>query len=273
MLGISFWVIPLLAGCSWLGGLLALLCVWFAKGKPHYAFLDPKQQFLYISDIGASSWGQPIFIATSAVMVVLFDIVFISERWLRHSGRLAPNYSKAEKIASIVSIVFSILGAAGLILLTIFDTRDYPKVHEAMLGVFIGGYVISAICVCIEYLILGLLSRKHDHSSGLQTHRQHRIVLASFCLKLLFILMELGLAISFGITEYRGDYNKSAIVEWILALIFIFYVWSYILDFMPATRLWHRGKHGRYPPIKRGSEDMEMEAESYGNQVGGPVYL
>lgn len=46
--------------------------------------------------------------------------------------------------------------------------------------------------------------------------------MASFCIKLLFILIELGLAISFGITEYRGDYNKSAIVEWILALIFIF---------------------------------------------------
>lgn len=153
--------------------------------------------------------------------------------------------------------------------------------------------MISAICVCIEYLILGLLSRKHDHSSGVQTHRQHRIVIASFCLKLLFILIELGLAIAFGITEYRGDYNKSAIIEWILSLIFIFCestlsdrltryglsliicsdVWSYILDFMPATRLWHRGKHGRYPPVKRGSEDMEMEADSYGNQVGGPVYL
>lgn len=38
----------------------------------------------------------------------------------------------------------------------------------------------------------------------------------------MFILMELGLAIAFGITEYRGEYNKSAIVEWVLALIYIF---------------------------------------------------
>lgn len=98
--------------------------------------VDPSQQFLYISDIGASSWGQPIFIGTSTAMVVVFDIAFISERWLRHTGRLTPNYRKSEKVASIVSIVFSIIGAAGLILLTIFDTRDYPTVHQSMLGVF-----------------------------------------------------------------------------------------------------------------------------------------
>ncbi|KUI57279.1 Protein SFK1 [Cytospora mali] len=270
MFGLSYWVIPLFSGCVWLGGLLAMLCTWFAKGKPHYAFLDPRQQFLYISDIGASSWGQPIFIATSAVMVVTFDLVFIGERWLRHTRRLAPNYSKSEKIASLLSIVASIIGAAGLILLTIFDTRDYPKVHEAMLGVFIGGYVISAICVCVEYGLLGLIYRKRDHMAGLQTHDQHRILIASFCVKLAFILIELGLAIAFGVTEYRGNYNASAIIEWILALVYIFYVWSYIPDFLPASKAWHHHGHGRFPPVKRGSEDVEMETES--NQLGGPAY-
>ena len=113
-----------------------MLCVWVAQGEPHYAFMEPSQTILYISDIGASSWGQPIFIATSACMVVTFDLVFIGERWLRHTGRLAPNYNKWEKICSVLSIIASIIGAAGLILLTIFDTRDYPSVHDAMLGVF-----------------------------------------------------------------------------------------------------------------------------------------
>lgn len=32
-----------------------------------------------------------MFIAMSTVTVVVFDISFIAERYLRHSGRLAPN--------------------------------------------------------------------------------------------------------------------------------------------------------------------------------------
>lgn len=58
--------------------------------------------------------------------------------------------------------------------------------------------------------------------SGSGSHRQHRILMVSFCIKLVFIVMELGLAIAFGVTEYRKDYDKSAIIEWILALVYIF---------------------------------------------------
>lgn len=136
MFGISYWVVPAFAGCAWLGGLLGMLLTWIVKGKPQYWFMDPVQKILYISDIGATSWGKPIFIATSCVMVVTFDLVFIAERWMRHTGRLAPNSNKWEKAFSIISIVASIVGAAGLIFLTIFDTARHYTVHHAMLGVF-----------------------------------------------------------------------------------------------------------------------------------------
>lgn len=94
------------------------------------------QQVSFISDIGATSWGKPLFIAGSAVTVVVFDLAFISERWLRHKGRLAKNYNWTEKILSICSMIAAIIGACGLIFLTIFDTRRYPNVHTAMLVVF-----------------------------------------------------------------------------------------------------------------------------------------
>lgn len=114
-----------------------MLCTWISKGEPYYQFMDAtNQHIVYISDIGATSWGKPIFITTSAIMVVTFDLVFITERWLRHKAALAPNHSKKEKIMSALAILFSIVGAAGLILLTIFDTAHYPKVHDSMLGVF-----------------------------------------------------------------------------------------------------------------------------------------
>jgi hypothetical protein len=136
MFGLSYWFIPFFAGSVWLGTLLAMLGTWAAKGKPFYAWDSPGQTVPYISDIAATHWGYPLFIAGSAVTVVSFDLAFISERWLRHKGRLAHNYNMTEKILSIFAIIFAIIGAAGLILLTIFDTKDYPNVHDAMLVVF-----------------------------------------------------------------------------------------------------------------------------------------
>lgn len=46
------------------------------------------------------------------------------------------NKGRFDKACSIISIIFSFIGAAGLILLSIFDDVDYRRVHDAMLGVF-----------------------------------------------------------------------------------------------------------------------------------------
>lgn len=159
-----------------------MLLVWTTSGSPHLPGFHTTQRIAYISDIGA--WYlKPLFIAGSAVTVVVFDIVFIAERWLRHRGRLAHNTSRTQKILSIFAIIFAIIGACGLIFLTIFDTVEYPHVHDSMLVVFIAGYIISAIFICAEYQRLGI------------HFREHRVLRASFWLKLAFIFVELGLAI------------------------------------------------------------------------------
>lgn len=112
-----------------------MLIVWLAEGRPHYVSMEANQHIAYISDIGASG-VKPLFIAGSTVAVVVFDVAFISERWLRHKGRLAHNTSKKQIALSIGAIVFAIIGACGLILLTIFDTRHYPNAHDVLLVVF-----------------------------------------------------------------------------------------------------------------------------------------
>jgi nitrate reductase gamma subunit len=112
-----------------------MLGYWLAAGSPHYEEMGANQKIAYISDIGAT-FLKPLFIAGSTVMVVIFDLAFISERWLRHKGRLTPNYSKWEAFLSVCSIIAAIIGAAGLILLTIFDTKHYPVAHDVLLGVF-----------------------------------------------------------------------------------------------------------------------------------------
>jgi hypothetical protein len=99
--------------------------------------------------------------------------------------------------------------------------------HNVFLGVFIIGYVVSAIFTCIEYQRLGI------------HFREYRILRVSFWIKLTFILVEVALAIAFGATSKTKHYNTAAILEWVIALIWTFYVLSFFIDFIPA----HRTKH------------------------------
>lgn len=250
------------APLTWLrtGTLLAMLGRWAAIGSPVYPdSFNPGQTYPYISDIGATSWGKPLFIAGSAVSVVVFDVAFVSERWLRHRGRLTKNYSTSEKILSVLAILAAIIGACGLIFLTIFDTVRYSRVHTSMLVVFIAGYIVSAIFICAEYQRLGI------------HYRDQRILAVSFWIKLAFIFIEVALVIGFGVMSYKDHYNRAAVLEWIISLFYIFYQWSFIIDFLPATRTKNKGD--RYlPPVKRGDDEMAMNTEAGGNMMGGPVY-
>jgi hypothetical protein len=134
---------------------MGLLIHWTSTGKPHYPSMQPGQHIAYISDVGAESL-KPLFIAGACVTTIFLDLSFFSERWLRHNGRLAANTSMTEKVLSGLSIVFALIGTAGLILLSIFDTLRHPKLHDVFLLLFIAGYIISAIFICWEYQRLGV---------------------------------------------------------------------------------------------------------------------
>lgn len=207
--------------------LLGMLLTWVVDGKPRLQAESANQTVPYISDIGATSWGKPLFITMGTITVVVFDLAFIAERWLRHRGRLANNTSNFQKFLSAVSILFAIIGAVGLILLTIFDTLNHHTLHDTFLVVFIAGYVISAIFICWEYQRLGV------------AHRQIRILAYSFWIKLFFIIVEVALAIAFGVTQRNRNYNVSGVLEWIIALIYFFYVFSFFIDFIPAVHTKH----------------------------------
>jgi len=226
MWGLSYWVFPLFSALVWLSMLLAMLLVWVTNGKPHLSSMSPTQHIAYISDIGATNL-QPLFIAMSTVTVVVFDISFILERYLRHSGRLAANTSTWQKVLSLFTIFFSLVGAAGLISLSILDTLHHHTLHDTFLVVFIAGYVLTAICCCWEYQRLGI------------HYRQHRILRMSFWVKLTFIIVEVALAIAFGTMNTTEHYNKAAILEWIVALVYTFFVLSFFMDFIPAVRTKH----------------------------------
>lgn len=84
------------------GMLLAMFIVWELEGHPHYASMGANQKIAYISDIGAQGL-KPLFIAGCVVTTIFLDLSFASERWLRHTGRLAKNLGMAEKVLSGLS--------------------------------------------------------------------------------------------------------------------------------------------------------------------------
>ncbi|KAI1188281.1 Frag1/DRAM/Sfk1 family-domain-containing protein [Nemania serpens] len=240
---VSFWIFPILSGLIWLGTLLGLFLHWVIDTKERrYASMDPSQRIAYISDVGASEI-KPLFVVGCVLTTIFLDASFISDRLLRHKGRLVPNISLGEKILSGLSIVFAIIGTIGLTFLSGFDTLRHPQLHDIFLLLFILGYLVSAVFVCWEFQRLG------------KKYRQHRILRLSFWVKLTFVVVELGLAIGFGVTRNRGDFDKAAILEWVVSLVFSFYVFSFIIDLWPAVATRHGGRYDLRPMTTREMEE------------------
>ncbi|MDI1491181.1 MAG: hypothetical protein OHK93_002388 [Ramalina farinacea] len=186
------------------------------------------QRIAYISDIGAQGL-KPLFIAGCCVTTIFLDLSFAAERWLRHTGRLAKNLGRVEKVLSALSILFAIAGTAGLILLSIFDTLRHPHLHDGFLLLFIAGYVISAIFICAEYQRLGIHYRQHRVLSS-------RIAQPIDELLIRFDRVEIALAVVFAVCTFDNRPNVGGVFEWVIALVFTFYVLTYVIDLLPASR-------------------------------------
>ncbi|KAL2003466.1 hypothetical protein VTN02DRAFT_3777 [Thermoascus thermophilus] len=236
---ISFWLFPVISSFMWIAMLLAMLGNWAVRDTPIYPSMERGQTIAYISDIGAEGL-KPLFIAGSCVTVVFLDLSFLAERWLRHAGQLVPNKGRLDKFFAVASIFFSIAGALGLILLSIYDTLRHPSKHVGFLIMFMVSYLISALCLCAEYLRLGIYYRS-----------QHRILFISFWIKLSFVVIEVALAIGFGVCSHHPHRrNASAVLEWVIALVFTFYIFSFIIDLLPSVRTRHH--------VPQGEKRLEM---------------
>ncbi|TQS36077.1 hypothetical protein Golomagni_03483 [Golovinomyces magnicellulatus] len=240
---ISYWVLPILSCFFWTATLLTLLIYWLANGRPHYASMDPTQSIAYISDIGATSL-KPLFVVGCCLTTLFLDLSLLSEFWLRHNGRLAENISLSQKVLVWLSLVCAANGTAGLVLLAVFDTLRYRQLHNIFLVFFIAGYLLSAIFICWEYQLLG------------NYHRQQRILRKSFWMKLGFTIIELAMVAVFATFSLVRDFNTAAIFEWIIALIFSFYVISFFIDFIPSI------KTGR-PKGVRFANEMQYETDNH----------
>ncbi|KAI9844072.1 MAG: hypothetical protein M1838_002328 [Thelocarpon superellum] len=252
-----YWILPLISAAMWLGMLLAMFISWEVQGHPVYASEDSGQVIAYISDIGAEGL-KPLFNVGCIITTLFLDLAFISERYLRHTGQLVKLTGTLERVLVALSIVFAIIGTAGLILLSFFDTLRHPSLHRLFLLFFMGGYVISAICITWEYQRLGV------------KYRAHTILRLSFWIKLVFIVLEIILAIAFGVCLYKKNSNPGAVLEWLIALIFTFYILTFFLDLLPAMRRHRVRADGTTDETRTGPTELEM-GYSGGTNDGAPV--
>ncbi|KFY39156.1 hypothetical protein V494_04101 [Pseudogymnoascus sp. VKM F-4513 (FW-928)] len=263
MWGFSYWVFPVVSGLTWLGMLIAMLVVWCTSGRPHYRSMDPTQKIAYISDVGAQGL-KPLFIAGSVVTTIFLDLSLVAERWLRHRGRLARNRTLTEKIFMYLSMLGALAGTVGLICLSILDTLRHPHFHNRFLIVFMVGYVVSAIFICAEYQRLGI------------HFREHRVLRASFWIKLFFIIVEVALAIAFGVESRKDNFDTAAVLEWTIAFIFTFYILSFFIDLIPAVR--SKGHVSRETVMQMEANDPqarmhEGQARMHEGHHDGPSYV
>lgn len=258
-------MLPVVSGIVWLGMLLAMLLYWiYQTNRRIYPSMAEGQTIAYISDVGAFEL-KPLFVAGCAVTAVFFDLSFLADRWLRHRGRLVPNTTRTEKVLMGLTIVFAIIGTVGLVCLSIFDTERHEQLHRLFLLLFIVGYLLSAIFVCWEYQRLGIKNREHS------------ILAASFWVKLVFILVEFCLAVAFAVNMMLKNSNPAAILEWVVAFVFSFYIFSFVMDLWPAVhtkpQAMRFSKPGMIQPAGTpSSQDMEEGMGGRASIIPGQQY-
>jgi len=85
--------------------------------------------------------------------------------------------------------------------------------------------------------------------------------------KLAFILVEIVLAAVFVGTTFTHRRNVAAVFEWIVALVFTFYVLSFLLDLLPSVR-----SKNHQPQGWRHTADVEKPEFNGGNgRVHAPL--
>ena len=84
----------------------------------------------------------------------------------------------------------------------------------------------------------------------------------------MFILVEVVFAIVFVSTSFDGQQNVAGVFEWIVALVFTFYVLTFFMDLLPAAR--SAQEHTNTEILhKREAEDGDMMMNGSGNGYNG----
>ena len=132
---------------------------------------------------------------------------------------------RRERVLSSLAILGALIGGAGLVLLTVFDTLRHHTLHRTFLLVFILGVALSAIFTVLEYRWIS-----HDFT---EVRKLRRAYVAKGMIAGVLIV----LAIGFGVSLYEGAHRQSstayfvgAVLEWTIAFGFTLYLLTFYAD-------------------------------------------
>nr|ODN93252.1 hypothetical protein L203_00523 [Cryptococcus depauperatus CBS 7841] len=230
-------LLPLVAAFTWLGGILALLGLWIHAGKPRYK--GDEASVVFISDVGAAH--HTLFIVICSVVASFYTLSLLAERWLRHVKRLPINLRRRERVFSILTIFWGIIGSVGLVLLSVYDTFHHGRFHWSMTVVFVVSVAISAIFQSCE---IWSLHKGHPDKKSLKRNS---------IFKLIVVIAAIAGAVAFAATYSicRGDSTSTrghsastcnritsvaAALEWTVAFLLTFYFLTLAADLWPAGK-------------------------------------
>ncbi len=127
-----------------------------------------------ISDVGAS-FLKPLFVIGTIITSLTFVATLASLLYLQApkrqpqedfsepssptqnaivareaKTRLPAHGRMSERVLAIIALIGALIGGAGLILLSGFDTLRYPFLHRVFLAVFMFGVALSAIMTMVQ---------------------------------------------------------------------------------------------------------------------------
>ena len=85
-----------------------------------------------------------------------------------------------------------------------------------------------------------------------------RTLRISLYVKLFLVTIVITFVTVFGVAYWCGNYNLSVIAEWIVGLVFTFYMWSFIIDFFAVVE---SDEKSDKVPLLHSSWDEELGLE------------
>ncbi|KAF8476152.1 Frag1/DRAM/Sfk1 family-domain-containing protein [Kalaharituber pfeilii] len=215
-----YWIFPLTSATAWFAMLWAMLIVYLVQGRPQYPTME-HGKVAYISDIGAQELG-PLFVTGCAITGLFF---FLSLLFMRRHQALPR---RLDRILDFLALLFGLLGSVSLVLLTVFDTAVYSNLHRLFLLLFMLGVILSAIFTTLEYRSLG------------KSFVDHAVLRYSYLAKTVLLVTEGALSIAFIVCLLQKRHTAGAILEWVIAFIFTFYVLTFVFDLRPKAHTRNR---------------------------------
>jgi len=116
------------------------------------------------------------------------------------------------------------------------------------------GIVVSALFTTLEYRSLG------------KSFTTHPVLKYSYMGKVVLLVAEGGLSIGFGVCLGMHRVTAGAVLEWIIAFIFTFYVLTFFFDLRPGART--KIVLAKEKALSKGASER-MAEEEQGGEMGG----